>query len=181
MAAKLLDIKSYSPKALDVFFFDNSVWMYLFCPLGNYNKNKQKLYSSFLQSIQSSKSTIFISSLVLSEFANRYLRMDFERWKEEEQIPSAVFKKDFIGIKRYTETVEEIKRNINQILKFCEKSGDNFNAVDFNSVLHHLSSIDFNDSYYIELAKLDNWKIVTDDEDFIKCSEHELIIISDVN
>jgi predicted nucleic acid-binding protein len=181
MAAKLIDIKSYSPKALDVFFFDNSVWMYLFCPLGNYNRNKQRHYSSFLQSIKTSKSTIFISSLVLSEFANRYLRMDFERWKDEENVPLAVFKKDFIGIPRYSETVEEIKRNINQILKFCEKSGDNFNAVDFDSVLLNLSSIDFNDSYYIELAKLDNWKIVTDDEDFIKCTHHDLVIVSDTN
>lgn len=181
MAARVIDIKSYSPKALDVFFFDNNVWMYLFCPLGNYNKNKQKLYSSFLQSIQTAKSTIFISSLILSEFTNRYLRMDFELWKEETNFPLAVFKKDFIGIERYAETVKEITRIINQILKFCEKSGDNFTAINFNSVLFHLSSIDFNDSYYIELARLDNWKIVTDDEDFIKCSDHTLIIISDVN
>ena len=181
MAAKPIDIKTYSPKALDVFFIDNSVWMYLFCPLGNYNHNKQKHYSSFLQSIQSSKSTIFINSLVLSEFANRYLRMDFERWKEEEEIPTAGYKKDFIGNKRYSETVEEVKRNINQIMKLCEKSSDNFNAVNLDSVLLHFSSIDFNDSYTIELAKLDNWKIVTDDEDFLKCSDHDLVIISDLN
>lgn len=181
MAAKVIDIKSYSPRALDIFFFDNSVWMYLFCPLGNYNKNKQKHYSSFLQSIQSSKSTIFMSSLILSEFANRYLRMDFERWKDEINNPTAMYKKDFIGIKRYTETVEEIKRNVNQIMKFCQKSGDNFNAVNLNSIFLHFTTLDFNDSYYIELAKLDNWKIVTDDQDFIICPDHDLVIISDIN
>jgi predicted nucleic acid-binding protein len=181
MAAKVIDIKSYSPKALDIFFFDNSVWMYLFCPLGDYNKHKQKHYSSFLQSIQSSKSTIFMSSLILSEFTNRYLRMDFERWKDETNNPDAKYKRDFIGIERYTETVQEIKRNINQIMKFCEKSGDNFNAVNLDSIFVHLSKIDFNDSYYIELAKLDHWKIVTDDADFINGPDHDLVIISDVN
>jgi predicted nucleic acid-binding protein len=178
MAAKVIDIAEYSPKALDVFFFDNSVWMYLFCPLGNYNSNKQRYYSSFLKSIQTSRSTIFISSLVLSEFANRYLRMDFERWKEENNYPTAIFKKDFIGIERYSETIEEIKRNINQIMSFCDKSHDNFNAIELNSIFKHLSVIDFNDSYYIELAKLGKWKIVTDDRDFITYPGHDLEIIT---
>jgi predicted nucleic acid-binding protein len=181
MAAKVIDITQYSPKSLDIFFFDNSVWMYLFCPLGSYNSHKQKYYSSFLQRIKTSKSTIFISSLVLSEFANRYLRMDFERWKIETNNPTAVYKRDFIGIERYNDTIEEIKRNINQIMLFCDKSHDNFNAIELNSVFQHLSIIDFNDSYYIELAKLGHWKIVTDDKDFIKCPGHDLEIITSKN
>lgn len=181
MAAKLLDITTYSPKSLDNFFFDNSVWMYLFCPLGSYNSKKQKNYSAFLQSISTSKSTIFISGMVLSEFANRYLRMDFERWKVETNNPTAVYKRDFIGIQRYIDTIEEIKRNINQIMRFCEKSPDNFNAIELNSIFQHLTVIDFNDSYYIELAKLGKWKIVTDDMDFIKCPNHNLEIITSGN
>ncbi|MDO9580527.1 MAG: PIN domain-containing protein [Bacteroidales bacterium] len=181
MAAKVIDITKYSPKSLDLFFFDNSVWMYLFCPLGSYNSNKQKNYSVFLQSIKTSKSTIFISSLVLSEFANRYLRMDFDRWKGEINNRTANFKKNYIGTQRYNDTIEEIKRNINQIMMFCDKSSDNFNAIELNSIFQHLSEIDFNDSYYIELAKLGNWKIVTDDKDFIKCPGHDLEIITSGN
>ena len=38
--------------------------------------------------------------------------------------------------------------------------------------------VDFNDSYYIELASIKNWKIVTDDQDFIKYTKHNLEIIS---
>lgn len=178
MAAKVIDITKYSPKSLDIFFFDNSVWMYLFCPLGRYNISKQRYYSAFLQSIHTSKSTIFISSMVLSEFANRYLRMDFERWKVETTNLAAVYKKDFIGTRRYSETIEEIKRNILQIMKFCDKTSDNFNAIELNLIFQHFSDIDFNDSYYIELAKLGNWKIVTDDKDFINYTSHDLEIIT---
>lgn len=181
MAAKFIDISKYIPKALETFYFDNSVWMYLFCPLGNYNSTKQKYYSSFLQSIKTSNGTIFISSLVLSEFSNRYLRMDFERWKAEYKKPTAVFKRDFVGTVRYRTTVEEIKRCINQIMKLCDKTHDNFNAIELNSVFQHLPEIDFNDGYYIELAKLGNWKIVTDDKDFIKCTSHSLEIITSDN
>ena len=178
MGANVIDISKYTPKSLDVFFFDNSVWMYLFCPLGYYNYNKQKFYSAFLQRIKTSNSTIFICSLVLSEFANKYLRMDFERWKVETQYPLANFKHDFIGTQRYNDTIIEIKRNIIQIMSFCEKTPDNFNAIEINEIFQHLTDIDFNDSYYIELAKLGGWKIVTDDHDFIKCSQHNLEIVT---
>lgn len=181
MAAKIVDIAKYSPKSSDVFFFDNNVWMYLFCPLANYNKNRQKHYSSFLQGIATSQSTIFVSSLILSEFTNRYLRMDFEQWKDEQKKYNAVFKKDYVGTQRYKDTVIEIKRNINQIMKFCEKSSDNFNALDLNDILQHLSHIDFNDSYYLELANLSKWKIVTDDIDFVSYKDHDVEIITMMN
>jgi hypothetical protein len=181
MAAKLTDITKYTPKSSDVFFFDNNVWMYLFCPLGNYNKSKQKHYSSFLQSITTSRSTIFISSMVLSEFSNRNLRMDFDLWKDETGKHSADFKKDYVGTNRYKETVEGIKISINTIMKFCVKTPDNFNAIEIENVLVHLSHIDFNDSYYIELARLDKWKIVTDDNDFSKYTNHNIEIVTLVN
>jgi hypothetical protein len=181
MAAKLTDITKYDPKSSDIFFFDNNVWMYLFCPLGNYNKSKQKHYSSFLQSVTTSRSTIFISSMVLSEFSNRNLRMDFDLWKDETGKYGAEFKKDYVGTSRYKNTVEEIKVSINSIMKCCDKTSDNFNAIDIGNVLVHLSHIDFNDSYYIELAKLDSWKIVTDDNDFLKYTNHNIEIITLLN
>jgi hypothetical protein len=181
MAAKIVDITKYSPKSSDIFFFDNNVWMYLFCPLANYNKFRQKHYSSFLQSVNTSKSTIFISSLILSEFSNRYLRMDFEQWKDTQNKYDADFKADYVGTTRYKDTVIEIKRNVNQIMKFCEKSSDNFNAVGLEHIFNHFVNIDFNDSYYLELAKLSKWKIVTDDSDFVNYTKHDVEVITLMN
>lgn len=181
MAANIVNIKNYTPKSSDVFFFDNNIWMFLFCPIGDYNQKRQKVYSSFLQSIQTSRGTIFISSLVLSEFTNRYLRMDFELWKKTTGDYSADFKKDYVSSSKYSLTVKEIKIQINKIMRFCEKSSDNFNAINLDNVLNHLSVIDFNDSYYIELAKLDNWKLVTDDKDFTTYTNHSLDVITFVN
>jgi len=86
--------------------------------------------------------------------------------------------KNFVGSLRYKETAEEIKSSIHQILKLCEKSSDDFNAVDFPRVLNHLNSIDFNDSYYLELASLKNWKIVTDDRDFVRYKNHDCTVIT---
>jgi len=181
MAAKVIDIKTYIPKSQDIFFFDNNIWMYLFCPLGNYNKSHQKQYSIFLQCVRTSHSTVFINSMVLSEFANRYLRMDFEQWKKDPGNYYAEFKKDYVGSLRYISIIDEIKIQINQIMKFCEKTSDNFNAIDLKNVFNHFRQIDFNDSYYIELAKLSKWKIVTDDQDFIRYTGHDLEVITYLN
>ena len=181
MADNVHDIKKYSPKSSDTFFFDNNIWMYLFCPLGNYNISKQKSFSAFLQSITTSRGTIFINSLILSEFSNSYLKMDSKRWKEETKNYDANYKKDYIGTTRYQDTVSEIKRNINEILKFCDKSSDNFNAVNLNNIFGHFSHIDFNDSYYLELANIDNLKIVTDDGDFVNYNGHNIEIITLIN
>ena len=181
MAAKLTDITKYDPKSSDIFFFDNNIWMYLFCPLANYNKSKQRHYSSFLQSIKTSRSTIFISCLILSEFSNRNLRMDFDLWKDETGQYGADFKKDYVGTGRYMETVEEIKLSINKIMQLCEKTPDNFNAIEIEDVLSHFSHIDFNDSYYLEMAKLAKWKIVTDDNDFSKYLNHNIEIVTLLN
>jgi hypothetical protein len=178
MTAKLTDIAKYSPKSSDLFFFDNNVWMYLFCPLGNYNKRRQRLYSIFLNSVKSSSGTIFISSMILSEFANRFLKMDFEQWKLEVKKYSANYKKDYVGTDRYKDTIKLIQLNISNIMKCCVKSSDNFNSIDLEDVFKHFSEIDFNDSYYIELSKLGKWKLVSDDGDFTKYQGHDLEVIT---
>jgi predicted nucleic acid-binding protein len=181
MAAKKIDITRYYPSSSDIFFFDNNVWMYLFYPLGDYNKKRQKHYSSFLQNIQTSRSSIFINSMVLSEFANRYLRIDFDLWKQKTGNFSYEYKKHYVGTTRYTETVEEIKTQIKQIMRCCERASDDFNAIDINRVFQHFQYIDFNDSYYLELAIRSKWKIVTDDEDFITYQNHKLEIVTICN
>jgi len=178
MAVNALDIRHYSPRSSDVLFFDNNIWMYLFCPLGNFNKPRQTVYSSFLQSIQTAKSTIFINSLVLSEFANRYFRIDFEQWKNNTHNYSAEYKKEYIGSEKYRETAEEIVIQIKKIIKICCKAPDDFNAIDLDKVLAHLEIIDFNDSYFFELACSKKWKIVTDDQDFLKINDSDLDILT---
>src|SRR6476646_10029992 len=166
MAARIIDITTYIPKRSDIFFFDNNIWMFLFCPIANYGQSQQRQYSAFLQKIKSAQASIFVTSGIRSELANTYLRLDFEELKREEGLSDLKFKKHYVGSDRYRETVEEIKINVNKILSFCEKSSDNFTAIEIENIFKHFSEIDFNDSYYIELAKLGKWKVVTDDSDF---------------
>jgi predicted nucleic acid-binding protein len=178
MAAKLINISTYTPVPADCFFFDNNIWMYLFCPLGNYNMRKQSEYSSFLQKVRSSDCEIYANSMVLSEFANSYLRLDFKQWIQDTGNHGAEFKRDYVGTEQYKSTADEIRIQINRILGICERVNDSFNAIDMSAVFSHFQAIDFNDSYYIELGKIWNWKFVTDDRDFVTYTNHNLDVIS---
>jgi len=50
-------------------------------------------------------------------------------------------------------------------LDFVEKYPDNFNAVNIDNIINNFE-IDFNDAYYLELCRKNNWILVTSDNDF---------------
>lgn len=172
-------IEKYKPLASDSFFFDNNVWMYLFCPIGNYQRKKQDKYSSFLDILLTHKNTIFINSLVLSEFCNAYLRLDFDNWrKKPENSWKRDYKRDFVGTVQFKNTANEIKEVVKKILTFTEKGSDEFNAVNLDNIFNEFGVTDFNDSYYIELGRLKKYKIVTDDADFFKNNKLSIEVIT---
>ena len=177
-------IRNYSPKSMDNFFFDNNVWIYLFCPIGNHDKNKQRVYSSFLQAVKQVNATIWINSMVVSEFANVCIRLDYNLWKDEEvkrgnYHANLDYKSEYRTTERYSSTVQSVSAAIKQILSMCEKCTDNFNALNLQSVLSTFGRIDFNDSYYWELCNLSSFKLVTDDADFLRLSSGKVVVLGD--
>lgn len=170
MANRIESIKSYSIKSSDVFFFDNNVWMYLLCPIGNYKASKQAEYSKFFSYVVSRKVPIFTNSLVISEFANRYLKLDFALENSKKGNPGRFkdFKKDYLKSAEGKATINFLKNQIGQILKVCEKCSDEFNSINTDDVMQLFVEIGFNDSYYVNQAKKKNWIIVSDDSDFTR-------------
>ena len=147
--------------------------------MGDTNKASQQIYSRFLSNVLTSRATIFINSLILSEYANRYLRIDFNLLQTKEGTQLS-FKKDYVGSSRYQTTVSDITSSIKKILAICEKTTDNFNFINIDSLFGHFNEIDFNDSYIIELSRLNSYKLVTDDKDFTNYKKHNIEIITTV-
>ena len=176
--SNIKDITSFAPKGTDEFLFDTNIWFFLHGPIGNYSKPKQTTYSAFYQQIIIRKLPIWITTLVLSEFCNRWLRIEFEVWKQPQANSKLDFKRDFVGTESYKETVKDIIAAVNTILKSTSRNTDDFNAVDLNNILTNFSAIDFNDSYLIELSRKKGWKIVTDDKDFSRAATHGVEIVT---
>ncbi|MEP5792059.1 MAG: PIN domain-containing protein [Cyclobacteriaceae bacterium] len=171
-------ISEYTPKFTDTFFLDTNVWIYLFCPIANNRAKEQKVYSAFYKLLIQGNKGIFVNSLVLSEFANTWLRIDFNLWKKEDQKLNTDYKRDFVGTDRFKETVDDIKQAIKVILSKAERMTDNFNSISLDKVFGEFGTSDFNDAYYLELARMNNWKIVTHDSDFFKENKLSVDIIT---
>lgn len=176
--ANVHNIGDYTPKFTDTFFFDTNVWIYLFCPIANNRDKEQRAYSNFYKLLIQGDKGIFVNSLVLSEFANTYLRIDFNLWKEANKIFRADYKRDFVGTDRFKETVGDIKLAIKVILSKSQRMTDNFNSISIDNLFSEFGKSDFNDSYYIELARMNDWKIVTHDADFFKDNSVSVDIIT---
>lgn len=171
-------IETYKSSYGDNFFFDTNVLIYLHCPIASNKQREQRLYSSFYKHIIQTKRGLFVNSLVLSEFANAYLRIDFNLWKREASNSGADYKKDFVGSTRFKTTVGNVKSALNTILATSEKMTDNFNAIQWSSIMAEFGTADFNDAYYLELARMNGWKIVTHDADFFKANTLGVDIIT---
>lgn len=180
--SNIINIKTHTPRSGENYFFDCNIWLFNFCPIGNYSQNQQQAYSSFLNDVKANRATIFVNSLVLSEFANRYLRLDFNRWVKSPdcQIANPEFKKDYISSERYTLLTGNVKSAISNILRLVEKTSDDFHRIgnDLNGVFNNFEYIDFNDSYYYEFCKKNNFILVSDDQDFKKIEDNSVKIIS---
>jgi hypothetical protein len=115
---------------------------------------------------------------VLSEFCNRYLRLDFDIRKQE--FPTIKYKEDYLPSEYYRETADAILAALKSILAKSIRSNDDFNAINLETIFSEFKNIDFNDSYYSELVNRKNLILVTDDGDFIK-STIDINLISSNN
>ena len=70
----IIKSQDFKAQAKDKYYFDNNIWMYILCPIGNYNQDLQVKSSKILSQIKSIGASIYINQLVLSEFANAYIR-----------------------------------------------------------------------------------------------------------
>ncbi|WP_420576741.1 type II toxin-antitoxin system VapC family toxin [Ekhidna sp.] len=179
--ANVYQVGDYNPRFNESFFFDTNIWIYLHCPIASHNQAAQRAYSAFYKKIISGNFGLFVNSLVLSEYANAYLRIDFTLWKNEEGRHGASYKQDFVGTDRFNETVEDVKDELRVILKSTERMTDNFNAIDLDHVFTEFGRADFNDAYYLELAQMNDWKIVTHDRDLFEDNEMDVDIITALN
>ncbi len=161
----VIDVETYVPQDGDKYFFDANIWLYLYCPIGNYRRNTISKYDGFLKKAINSNITIYISSLVISEIVNRWLRLDFHRVKRRDASITD-YKRNYRGSTYYLNAVEVIKSIFTQLLNISRPLDDRATEISLPDVLNGLDKSDFNDCYYHHLAKLDDLLIVTNDADF---------------
>lgn len=177
-----INIRDFKVGFTDQFFFDTNIWILLYGTVANFQLKDQKSYSKLLEELLSRDISISITSGVISEFANVILKRDFNQWVKNNKLVEQDFKRNFVGTNNYKNSVELITRNISSILKLPNiiKIPDNFNSQDLEIVLKNFELVDFNDAYIYEIAKSNNYKIVTNDKDFQKIYGNVTIITTQI-
>lgn len=162
-------ISSYTVSPSEEFFFDTNVWFFLFAPIAGSEQTKQKKYSKLYGEILSRNATIWINSQVIAEYINKYLRMEFDQWKDKTSNYGANYKKDFRPTSDYSSALESVRSQISAILQKCERIPDDFNAINIDSIIASMETkFDYGDSIFIDLCNRKKFKLVTDDSDMTK-------------
>lgn len=175
--SNVFDMHSYEIKSNKTYFFDNNIWMFLFCPIGNINKVKQQKIASFLSNLITRNCSIITNGLIISEFSNAYLKLDFDLFKKDGNI-AAKFKKDYFPTQKCFNTRLAIVSSLKQIEKVSMKYSDQYNSVSIENIYKKYLQLDFNDSYFLELCESNGWILVTDDKDFFDIETSAVIVKS---
>ena len=164
--ANIEHMKDYNAKSGDVLFFDTNVWMLIFSSqMAGSRQDAQEKYSTLLKDILSVGGSIFINSLILSEYINASLRIEFDRWKrKDENIANSDYKKYFRQSKEYSNTLRVVCNELQDILSITLKKNDDFNTFSLDQI-YVGNSLDFNDAYYIWYCHNNNIIFVSDDHD----------------
>ena len=170
------NISTYSIQPEDKFFFDTQIWMYMHCSIGNYNSQLVQEFSDFYQNVREVGATIYITSMLISEFINTYSRLEFNIIKNSAGLSD--FKRDFRKNPSYKPILDSINLlTERKVIKNSVKINDEFANFSESPFFQNPNTYDFHDEYFCYLAEKLNFKIVTNDSDF-QHSNYNLEIIT---
>ena len=161
----IIDIRKHNPSSSEHYLLDTNIWLFLHCPIGNYRKEKITKYSSFYNKLLKAHSTLYTTSLILSEFINVYLRTDCKI----NEIQRDKYKSDYRPSPAFSKTFKIIEQTVKRkMLNQVKCLDDEMSKMSFDQILHDSRRSDFNDAYMSHLVKDKGINILTDDHDFSK-------------
>lgn len=166
--SKAQDINGYRFSKTDKLFFDANIWLYVYGPQGNPGDSKARTYSSALANAIRAGSLILADVLVISEFINRFARLEHQALYQAGKAPQDF--KQFRNSPAFQPTAQAIAASVRKILKFAARTENGFATVDINALLTEFEGggYDFNDQILVQLCISQKMKLVTHDGDFKK-------------
>jgi hypothetical protein len=168
-------IKDHRFTSDDKLFFDANIWIFIFGPNAEPDNNSVKTYSNALNRARKAGSRIEIDLVVLSEFVNRCLRLDYNQLRDYK-----IIRDDFKTYRKtpeYAASVAVVANNARKILSLCQLIESDFTHCDHNAILTRLGAAqsDLNDEFIVSLCQRRGLMLVTDDGDYL---DSELTILT---
>lgn len=147
----------------DRIIVDTNVLIYVYCPINSEAKEGiVSHYSMMLDKIQTSGATVFINSLIVSEFFNVWAKLDFKRSEFNN------YKNEYRASDRFKTLQKRIFKELDKFLKNFNvtKIDDDFSKINLTAMYKAFPESDFNDLVIVNNALVHNCKILTEDGDF---------------
>lgn len=160
-------ITGYRFQSSDLLLLDANVWFYIYGPTIPQNR-QTAIYSTALRDILLARSQIFIDVLIISEFINRYARLEHQLLSKSDPGVTPNDFKIFRQSSAFTSIAKVIAANVKRILSISQRIESNFIMCDIVSVLDEYTKgkSDFNDLMLTQICQDKGLKLVTHDGDF---------------
>lgn len=164
MKNKAYDLSRYTFSASEKILFDANIWLYLFPPPGNPQRPFATIYSTHFARMLRNGVQPVLDLLVLSEYLNRYCRIEWEGRYKKTHFKYKAFRdsSDFNSVGR---SAASFARKISSI---CVRYSTSSEKLDIEKALSGFETgeSDFNDALIADVCKIHGFKLLTNDADF---------------
>lgn len=165
MKNKIISFDNFTPQKNDLVLLDTNILINIMYPAdySNTSTKYDKLYAKLIKS----KSSLIISSIQISEFINRCIRLQYNIFKQINHLDTYDFKKNYRNSDDYKHSMEAILDIVNtDIIPNFTFIDDHFSKMKKTDIFKYGFSYDFNDALICEIAKDYDAIFITDDSDF---------------
>ena len=164
MKNKAFDLSAYSFSSEEQILVDTNIWLYLFPASGNPPQKFAQQYSTAFANLVSAQAQPVLDPMVLSEYLNRYIRIE---WEGNYRNTYPKFK-NFRNSLDFSAVVSTAATFAKKIISFCQVHSIPASELDLSMALTNFSSgnVDFNDAILVDICKKRNLKLMTNDGDF---------------
>jgi len=164
MKNKAHDLSTYAFQKDETLLLDTNVWLYLYPAPSDRPTRHAGGYSVALKNIISAGSRVVMDAMIMSEYLNRYCRIEWIALHRATQPDFKAFRKSsaFLSVGQGAATYAR------GMLKLCSRYDHPFATADVTQVLSDFEAgaNDFNDGLLAETCRHHGWKLVTNDSDF---------------
>lgn len=169
MPNNIHDLAGYQFIREEKFFIDANVWLYLEPWSGSASRKLTDLYSNALKKMLNSGVKIYLNASVLSEYLNRYARLEMEAYNRTPK--QADYYKNFKEYRKsphYPPVAKRANKSALTIIRLCTLIDTPFACYDIAQIMddHAKCKSDFNDTVFAETCRHHGCKLVTHDTDF---------------
>ena len=164
------DIDTFSPTDNQTFIMDTNVLIELLYPIMSTTQLTTS-YMKLYEAIISKKAKLIITSIQISEFINRCIRLQFNLWKSTSGNSKSDFKSDYRETDDYRTSMQAILEIVQlDILSHATCIDDCFSEMNPENLYNYGFYYDFNDALISEVARINHAILITNDKDFANYS-----------